>query len=156
MGWPDRLEMPGGVYHVGWRGVLRGPIFLDDGDRTLFRLMLRRSERRLGWRVLLYCLMTNHLHLLVETPKPNLSLGMQRLGSAYARRFNAKHGRRGHVFEQRFWSSLVKSDRELELVAAYIHGNPVTAGLCDDSLDWPWLGGRLLAAHRLNRPRPDV
>jgi putative transposase len=69
---------------------------------------------------------------------------MQRLGSGYARRFNARHRRKGHVFEQRFWSSLVKSERELELVVSYIQGNPVTAGLCDDPTDWPWLGGRLL------------
>ncbi len=149
MGWPDRLEMPGGVYHVGWRGVVRGSIFLDDGDRRIFVSELARTERTLGWNVLLYCLMTNHLHLLVETPTGNLSAGMQRLGSGYARRFNARHGRRGHVFEQRFWSSLVKTETELELVGAYICGNPVTAGLCDDALDWPWLGGRLHGGHRL-------
>ena len=135
--------MPGGIYHTGWRGVVRGPIFLDDEDRALFLRELARTQRTHRWKVELYCLLTNHLHLLIETPLANLSAGMQRLGSGYARRFNARHRRRGHVFEQRFWSSLIKSEAELEVVAAYIRQNPVSAGVCKDPADWPWLGGRL-------------
>jgi hypothetical protein len=81
--------------------------------------------------------MTNHVHLLIETPTTNLGNGMQLLHGQYARAFNARHKRKGHLFETRYLSPVV-DDRTLARTAAYIVVNPVAAGLCRDAADWRW------------------
>jgi REP element-mobilizing transposase RayT len=90
------------------------------------------------WRCLAYCLMDNHVHLLVETPAANLGLGMQRLHGKYGRDFNDRHGRSGHVFQGRFGSKRMIDDEQLWTTARYIARNPVEAGLCRDALEWEW------------------
>jgi len=97
-----------------------------------------RVVRRCRWRVHAYCLMTNHFHLLIETPKPNLSSGMQRLKSDYAAYFNDRHSFVGHLFQQRFGSRLIETERHLEKALRYIAFNPVVAGLCKRPSDWRW------------------
>ena len=82
--------------------------------------------------------MTNHFHLLVETPEPNLSRGMQRLNSAYAGYFNERFGLVGHLFQQRFGSRLIETDEYFGEAMRYIAFNPVRAGLCSRPSDWPW------------------
>jgi hypothetical protein len=82
--------------------------------------------------------MPNHYHLLVETPAPNLSAGMQRLNSLYAQWFNELHGYTGHAFERRFFSRLAESTYDLLELARYVALNPVRAELCDDPAEWPW------------------
>ena len=89
--------------------------------------------------------MPNHYHLLVETPAPNLSAGMQRLNSVYAQWFNDLYGCTGHAFERRFYSRLVESNDDLLELARYIVLNPVRAGICDDSAEWRWSSYRALA-----------
>ena len=88
------------------------------------------------------CLMTNHYHLVVETPRPQLSAGFHRLNGVYAQRFNNRHERRGHLFGDRFWSSVIDSEEYLAAVCRYVLGNPVRAGLCELSHDWPWTHSR--------------
>src|SRR5690242_13743227 len=102
MGRKPRENVANGVYHVFARGNSRAPIYLDDDDRRIYLWMLARVVLRQGWRCLAYCLMTNHVHLLLETPEPNLSHGMQQLHGGYALSFNARHGRIGHVFQGRY------------------------------------------------------
>ena len=133
-----RIEIPGGIYHVFARGNEKRAVFLDDDDRTTFLATLETTVRRHGFRVLAYCLMDNHYHLLVRTPDPNLSDGMQYLGSVYAQRFNRAHGRVGHVFQGRFKSVLVQSDGHLLTEIRYITRNRLRAGLCTSLEDWPW------------------
>ena len=82
--------------------------------------------------------MPNHVHLLIETPLPNLGQGMKGLQGRYTQAFNARHGRSGHVFQGRFGAERVKGDRQLTAVARYIEENPVKAGLCNRPRDWPW------------------
>jgi REP element-mobilizing transposase RayT len=82
--------------------------------------------------------MTNHFHLLVETSEPNLSPGMQQLISRYARYFNERFAFEGHLFQQRFTSRLIGSERQYAEVLRYIALNPVRAGLCAHPSDWPW------------------
>jgi hypothetical protein len=82
--------------------------------------------------------MPNHVHLLAETPRPNLGPGMQRLHGDYARRFNERHGRSGHVFQGRYGAVRMRSDAQLWMTARYIARNPVAAGLCDTPDDWEW------------------
>src|SRR5437660_3041349 len=119
MGRPHRYLAAGAYYHVGIRGNNYAPIVLDDGDRIVFFHILRRIERRYGWRTHVRCLMGNHYHLLVETPLPNLSDGMRDLNGAYARAFNERHKREDHVFGRRYWSRVIESEdhflAELEL-----------------------------------------
>ena len=98
------------MYHVTSRGNRRQPIFQDDDDRRCFLALRDRVVRRYGWRQHAFCLMTNHFHLLVQTPQPNLSQGMQRLNSGYAGYFNERFGLVGHLFEQRFASRLIETD----------------------------------------------
>jgi hypothetical protein len=82
--------------------------------------------------------MGNHVHLLIETPEPNLGKGMHRLHGAYAQSFNHRHEKTGHVFDRPYGANLVQSDVELWVIVAYIAANPVVAGLCATPEAWPW------------------
>jgi REP element-mobilizing transposase RayT len=99
---PLRLEYEGAVYHVTVRGNQRGIIFRDDDDRTWFILKLAESVKRYDVRLYLYCLMTNHVHLVLETPRGNLSQFMHRLQTAYTVFYNRKH--RQSDFISSYWS----------------------------------------------------
>ena len=130
--------MPGGVYHVYARGNARMRIFRDDTDYLLYLELLRRVAHRWRWKCLAYCLMPNHVHLLIETSEPNLGEGMQRLQSLYAQAFNATYGRSGHLFQGRFGAVRIKSESQMTTVIDYIARNPVEAGLAEQPEDWPW------------------
>jgi len=118
--------------------VRRSRIFWDNGHHQMFGRILALVVKRLGWRCHTYCLMPNHYHLLLETPEPNLSAGMQRLNSNFAQWFNAEHGFSGHVFERRFFSRVVESTYDLFELARYVVLNPVRAGLCEEPGGWEW------------------
>jgi REP-associated tyrosine transposase len=135
---PHREEVEGGVFHVFARGNGKQRIFLDDADRRIYLSALGSVTRRAGWHCLAFCLMNNHLHLLLQTPKANLARGMQRLQSLYAQSFNRRHHRRGHLFEGRYGAVRVKTDAQLWTVVRYLALNPVEAGLCDRPGDWSW------------------
>src|SRR6059036_2324455 len=126
MGRPHRYLQAGAYYHVGVRGNNHAPIVLDDGDRIVFFHILRRVERRYGWRTHVRCLMGNHYHLLIETPLPNLADGMRDLNGGYARAFNERHRRKDHVFGRRYWSKVIESDEQYEATVEYIVNNPST------------------------------
>ncbi|MDX6490323.1 MAG: REP-associated tyrosine transposase [Gaiellaceae bacterium] len=131
---PDpRGRLPRGLSRRAARGDLQAY-----GDYRLFSDILRLVVDRFEWRCHTYCLMPNHYHLLVETPAPNLSAGMQRLNSTYAQWFNVLHGFSGHVFERRFFSRLIESSYDLLELVRYIVLNPVRAGICDEAWDWKW------------------
>jgi putative transposase len=131
-----RAQVPGGIYHLGLRGVRRSRIFRSEGDYDLFEMLFARVVERFGWHCHTYCLMPNHYHLVVETPAPNLSTGMQRLNSLYAQWFNELHGFSGHVFDRRFFSRLVESTYDLLELVRYVVLNPVRAEFCGEAGDW--------------------
>jgi putative transposase len=133
-----RLEIPGAVYHVTSRGNAGADIFLDDDDRRLFLGVLTRAVGRFAWLCHAFCLMDNHYHLLLETPRPNLSRGMRSLNSVYAQAFNRRRRCRGHVFQGRFHAVLVEKERHLLELARYVVLNPVRARLVQTAVDWPW------------------
>jgi putative transposase len=135
---PPRQELAGAIHHVFARGNAQQAIYLDDADRERYLAMLGRAVVRQQWRCLAYCLMDNHVHLLLETPVPNLGRGMQWLQSLYAQAFNRRHGRSGHVFQGRFGAVRMKSDAQLLLAARYIARNPVEGGLCGQPGEWQW------------------
>jgi putative transposase len=133
-----RVNVAGGIYHVYARGNNRQPIFFDDRDRRAYLGILQDAAAEFGWVRLGYCLMENHVHLLLETPEPNLSQGMHRVQSRYTQRFNWRYGRTGHVFQGRYGAVLVTSDEHLITVTSYVEENPVEAGLCDSPQNWRW------------------
>ena len=137
--------MAGGMHHVYARGNNRQPIFRDDHDRDAYLKTLASVTIRKRWRLLAYCLMRNHLHLLIETREPNLGSGMQRLHSLYARTFNDRHQRTGHLFEGRYGARRITSDPQLWATVAYIARNPVEAGVCDDPERYRWGSHGLVA-----------
>ena len=143
---PLRLEFPGAVWHVTNRGNNRGDIFFSDDDRELFLTLLAEVVRRFHWIVDKYTLMTNHFHLLVETPEaPTLSRGMKWLQQKYVRAINKRHGRCGTLFQGRFKSHLVERGDYLLEVARYIANNPVRAGMVARAEDWKWGSHRAMA-----------
>lgn len=127
------------------RGVRRLPLYTCPNDYRLFLDVLGLVAERFGWRILAYCLMPNHYHLVIETPKANLSAGMHVLNSRYAHAFNDRYGHTGHVFEARFGAVLVERDGHLLELIRYVHRNPVRALLCREPGEWEWSSYRALA-----------
>jgi REP element-mobilizing transposase RayT len=135
---PLRLEFPGAVYHVISRGNERGPIFLDESDRTDFLSYLGIAVRKEAFLLHAYCLMGNHYHLLLETPEGKLSRGMHWLNGQYAQRFNARHERCGHLFEGRFKAVIIEKESHLLELQRYIVLNPVRACFVERPELWKW------------------
>lgn len=133
---PLRIEFPGALYHITSRGNRKEDIFLSDEDRLLFLNTLSHTVKRYQWICHAYCLMTNHYHLLIETPEPNLSKGMRHLNGVYTQRFNRRHGRVGHVFQGRYKAILVQKDTHLLELIRYVVLNPVRAGIAQQPEDW--------------------
>jgi putative transposase len=134
-----RLCIAGHTYHVIQRGNNRQPIFVSDSDRRDMLHLLLEASRLHGVAVHSYVLMDNHLHLLV-TPSSDdgLSAMMQQMGRSYVRHFNQRQGRSGTLFEGRFRSALVQTERYLMACMAYIDLNPVRAGMVNHPHDYVW------------------
>lgn len=133
-----RTALPDGVFHITSRGVARTLIFCDEGDYASFEAELAQVRDAFGWIVHTYCLMPNHYHLIVEATRPDLSKGMHRLNGRYARRFNIRYDRSGHLFQNRFSSYVIEDEEHFERALAYVRDNPVRAGLCERAGEWPW------------------
>ncbi len=143
---PLRIEFPGALYHITARGNAGQDIFLDARDSERFLDLLDEVATRLRWRCFAYCLMTNHYHLVVETPAPNLSHGMRQLNGRYTQAFNFRHERDGHLFQGRYQAILVDREAYLKEVCRYVVLNPVRAGLAPDARAWRWSSYRATLA----------
>ncbi len=126
-----RVEYPGAIYHVMNRGDRREAIFRDDEDRQRFIGTLGEACAKTGWRVHALCLMLNHFHLVIETPRGNLVAGMKWFLGAYTGRFNRRHKLLGHLFSGRYKALVVDGSGNgyLKTVCDYVHLNPVRAKL---------------------------
>jgi REP element-mobilizing transposase RayT len=142
---PLRLEYAGALYHVTARGNAKGDIYLDESDRRIFRRLLGATVMRQRWVLHAFCLMSNHYHLLFETPQPNLSRGMHQLNGVYSQCFNRRHERVGHVFQGRFTAILVERETYLLELARYLPLNPVRAGFVTSADHWRWSSYRATA-----------
>jgi putative transposase len=138
MGRNRRPQVSGVVYHVTARGNLRRDIYLDDEDRHAFLGFLADACLRDGLLCHAYCLMGNHYHLLVETPRANIGSAMHRINCLHANRFNRVHAHEGHVFERPYRAWVMHGGRRELNAARYIARNPVRAGLCDRAERWLW------------------
>lgn len=132
------MEYAGALYHVTSRGDRQEDIYQDNTDREQFLSVLGDVCERFNWVVHAYCLMSNHYHLLIETPDSNLSKGMRQLNGVYTQRFNRRHKRVGHVFQGRYKAIIVQKDSYLLELARYIVLNPVRARMVRSAREWPW------------------
>ncbi|MGB4111097.1 MAG: transposase [Desulfomonilia bacterium] len=135
---PLRVSYPGAFYHITARGNERKQIFSSDRDRQQFLSYLESAHMRYGALFHGYCLMENHYHLLMETPRENLSRIMHHINGAYTMYYNVKMERSGHLFQGRYRSILVEKDAYCLELSRYIHLNPVRAGMVKKVEDYPW------------------
>ena len=135
---PLRIQYEGAFYHITARGNEKKDIFTDDADRNKFIKNLESVAEKYRWIVHAYCLMSNHYHLVIETPLKNLSAGMRQLNGVYTQDFNKKHGRTGHLFQGRFKAYLIEKESYFLEVCRYIVLNPVRAGIVHAPLEWQY------------------
>ncbi len=142
---PLRPQYPGAVYHLTTRGNARQRIFRDDTDREVFFHTLAQVIARYGWLCHAYCLMENHYHLLVETLRPNLALGMRQLNGVYTQAFNRRHRRVGHLFQGRYKAIVVEKEAHLLELCRYVVLNPIRARVKKAVGAWRWSSYRATA-----------
>jgi REP element-mobilizing transposase RayT len=135
---PLRIEYPGAFYHVTSRGNERRTVFQSNRDREKYLSYLESAHERYGAVIHVYCLMGNHYHLLLETPRGNLSKILHYINGAYTTYFNIKRGRSGHLFQGRYKGILVDKDEYCKELSRYVHLNPVRAGMVKTPLEYPW------------------
>jgi putative transposase len=147
-----REEAAGGIHHAVAKGNAGVAIVTDDHDRMALLHRLGRTVERYQWTCLGYCLLDNHLHLLVGTPRANLGNGMKWLLGPYAQSFNHRHSREGHLFRGRFYSRCIKTQEHLDAAILYVALNPVRAGVVKRPELWRWSS---YAATVDLEPKPD-
>lgn len=133
-----RLVGAGATYHLMARGNNRRRIFEDDKDRFKLRALLDTVITRRSWTSFAYCFMDNHLHLVAMTPRADVGDGMRDLLARYARYFNRRHGRTGHLFSERYRMVVIEDDAQLLATIRYVARNPTSAGITPSAADWPW------------------
>lgn len=138
---PTRPWFPGASYHITNRGNRKEIIFLDDEDYNIYLSFVRNTlefYKNFNYKLLCYCLMSNHVHLLLKTDSKNPSFFMRRLNSLYVKYFNSKYNYVGHLFQERYFSNIITSEFELIEVSRYIHLNPVKANIVKNATDYKW------------------
>ena len=138
MGRPLRIEYPGAFYHITSRGNERKPIFKVRRDYERFLGYLESATERYGARIHCFCLMSNHYHLLLETPRGNCQAILHHINTSYTNYFNARTGRVGHLFQGRYRAVLVEKDSYALELSRYIHLNPFRAQRVDDPSHYRW------------------
>ena len=126
------------MYHVILRGNAKQDIFFNAEDRRRFLVLLQNGIERYGFRLHGFCLMTNHLHLVIQVGEIPLSRIMQNLSLRYTKWINWSQNRIGHLFHGRYKAVMVEADNYLAQLVAYLHLNPVRAGICENPIDYPW------------------
>ncbi len=147
-----RLFIPGATYHVYCR-VARGEFVFDDQSEAVEFVEILRDVRNLdGWTILAWCLMGNHFHLVLTTRNVDLWRSMARFQGTVSRRYNRRHGYLGRLWQSRYRARVIDSDLYFRQVIAYVHLNPVAAGVVDDPARYSFSGHREL----LGLVRPHV
>lgn len=155
MGREKRRFEPGTSTHLMAHGVDDQRVFRCDLDRHALLALLRKVTVDADWQVVAWCLMDTHYHLLVRLGgAPRVPWALQAVNGVYARDFNRRHGRRGHVFGERFRDTPVLSDAHLSTARGYVLDNPVRAGAVRHATEWAWSGERRLEPRRGPRAVP--
>lgn len=133
-----RKKSESGIYHVMLRGINQQQIFEDEEDYEKFLQILRECKAVSGFKLFAYCLMGNHIHLLIKPEQEPLEQVFKRIGGRYVYWYNVKYQRVGHLFQDRFKSEPVEDDSYFLTVIRYIHQNPVKAGICKEIEDFKY------------------
>jgi putative transposase len=133
-----REKSNSGIYHIILRGINRQSIFEDDEDRQKLIEILSKSKKISQCRIFAYCLMDNHVHILLQEIEESISMMIQRFSSSFVIWYNNKHGRCGHLFQERFKSEAVETDSYFLTVLRYIHQNPIKVEIVKDVTDYKW------------------
>jgi len=133
-----REKSESGIYHIMLRGINRQDLFEDDEDRQKFIEKLVLYKEKSSYKIYAYCLMSNHVHMLLHETKDPLSLVIKRISSSYVYYYNKKYGRCGHLLQERFKSEAVETDSYLLTVLRYIHQNPRKANMIDKLEEYKW------------------
>ncbi len=135
---PLRIEYPGAWYHVMNRGRRGEQVFADSKDYEMFIALLQDTSEMFDIRISAFCLMSNHYHILVQTPAGNLSRAMRHINGVYTQQYNRRQKMDGQLFRGRYKSVLVEEDSHLLELLRYIHRNPVRAHICSTIDEYPW------------------
>ena len=133
-----RLSFENAFYHITARGIRKENIFYSDKDKKVFLDKINETFNKYSFVLYAYCLMDNHYHLFIKTPFANISQGMHYLNTSYANWFKAKHKLTGSIFQGRYKSILVDEDSYALVLSAYIHLNPLRAGMVENIEDYPF------------------
>jgi REP element-mobilizing transposase RayT len=133
-----RTWFKGAKYHVTSRGIRKSPLFFEEEDFLKYLALVKETNERYPFILHTYCLMTNHIHLQIETLETPLSSIMKHLNTKFAKYFNKKYNFSGHVFEKRYGDELLNSPEYEIDVSKYIHLNPSIAGMVANPEDYPW------------------
>jgi len=133
-----RKKSETGIYHIMIRGINRQNIFEDDEDYLKFIHTIQKNKEKCGFELYGYCIMGNHVHLLLREDKEPFSLTMQRICSRFVYWYNSKYNRLGHLFQERFKSEVVENEGYLITVLRYIHQNPMKAGITSSPEGYKW------------------
>lgn len=133
-----RILSSTGIYHIILRSVNQHIIFEEDSDYQKFLFILSDCKKKYETDIYAYCLMDNHIHLLIRLPGDKLSSFFQSLGTRFVRWYNSKYSRSGHLFQERFYSSAIESERAFLSALIYIHNNPVKANMCSYASEYRW------------------
>lgn len=133
-----REKSPTGIYHIIMRGINRQSIFEDEEDRHQLIARFAHYKAISCYRLFAYCLMDNHVHMLLEEQKEPIAMIIKRISSSYVLWFNRKHGRCGHLFQERFKSEIVDTDSYFLTVLRYIHQNPLKVNIVKDVSEYKW------------------
>lgn len=127
-----RRKSESGIYHIMLRGINKQVIFEDEEDNLKFLETLKNYKAISGYKIFAYCLMSNHIHLLIKVEKEDLDKIIKRIGGSYVYWYNWKYKRSGHLFQDRFKSEPVEDESYFLTVIRYIHQNPIKAGYCEN------------------------
>ena len=133
-----REKSSSGIYHVVLRGINKQRIFEDDEDNQKYLETIKTYKENSGYEIYAYCLMSNHIHLLMKEGKEDLGVAFRRIGASYVYWYNWKYSRRGHLFQDRYKSEAVETDNYFLAAMRYIHQNPMKAGMVKEIQAYPW------------------
>jgi REP element-mobilizing transposase RayT len=133
-----REKSESGIYHIMLRGINRQNIFEDDEDKERFIERIKYYKTISEYKVYGYCLMDNHVHLLIKEEKESISNAIKRISSSYVHWYNNKYERCGHLFQERYKSEVVENDEYFLTVLRYIHQNPIKAEKIENIVDYKW------------------
>ena len=147
-----RIQFPGAVYHVMSRGNRKAPIYDDDHDRECFLEIVGEMSVRYSVRIYTLCEMSNHYHLVLDTPRGNLSDAIRHLNGCYSQAYNRRHDQTGHTFEARYRSLVIQGEIYLKRANRYVVRNPLRARVTNSAAEWRWSTYRATAG--LETPPP--